>query len=185
MEPLVTAFVAALLGGWGDKTQAVAAMFAERGRKGLLVLALLLASLVNSLAAAFAGTLLRRELGLPVAGLLLAIALLFAGAAGLIGEKAKAPTRRGGAFFGPLAALVAAGWGDKTQYVVAALALYWNSFLPVAGAAWLGTLAVTLPAALGGESFTRAAPLRPVRYLFAALFLLAGAVVALNALHLV
>lgn len=184
MEPIVTAFVAAILGGWADKTQAVAAILAERFRPPAVAAALLLAVAVNSTAAAFAGTLLRREVTPYAASLLLAIALLFAGAAGLIGEKAKPPKARGGAFAGSLHALLAAGWGDKTQYLVAALATYYDSFAPVAAAAFAGTIVVTLPA-LGGADFHRAAPLKPLRILFAALFLIAGAIVLVRVLGLV
>jgi putative Ca2+/H+ antiporter (TMEM165/GDT1 family) len=185
LEPLLTAFVAALLGGWGDKTQGVAARLADRYRARALLPALVIAVAGNSLASAFAGTLLRREVTPNAATLLVAIALLFAGVAGLIGEKPKAPKERGGPFLASLAALLGAGWGDKTQYVVAALAAYWDSFLPVACAACAATLAVTLPAAAGGEAFARAAPLRSLRIVAAGLFLLAGVGVLVTALHLV
>jgi putative Ca2+/H+ antiporter (TMEM165/GDT1 family) len=185
LEPLLTAFAAALFGGWADKTQAVAAMLAGRYRSAAVLPALLIAAALNSLASAFAGTLLRREVTLHAAALLLAIALLFAGVAGLIGEAPKEPKRRGGAFLTSLAALAGAGWGDKTQYLVAALAAYYDSFLPVAAAAFCGTVAVALPAAAGGETFVRAAPLKPLRILFGALLILAGLAVLVNALRLV
>jgi putative Ca2+/H+ antiporter (TMEM165/GDT1 family) len=185
LEPLLTAFAAALLGGWADKSQRVAALLSARGRPGAVVAALLLATGVNSLASAFAGSLVRREVSPHAATLLLAVAFAFAGVAGLIGEAPKEPPRRGGPFLSALAAFVAAGWGDKTQYLVAALALYWNSFLPVAAAAWLASVAVCLPAAAGGEGFARAAPLKPLRILFALLFLAAAATILVSALGLV
>ena len=185
MEPLLTAFVAALLGGWADKSQRVAALLSARGRPGLVVAALLLAAAINSGVSAFAGSLLRREVGPHAATLLLAVALAYAGVAALIGEGSKEPTRRGGPFLSALAALLAAGWGDKTQYLIAALALYWNSFLPVAAAAWLAGVAVCLPAALGGETFVRTAPLKALRILFGLLFLVAGGAVAVSGLGLV
>jgi putative Ca2+/H+ antiporter (TMEM165/GDT1 family) len=185
LEPLLTAFVAALLAGWGDKTQAVAAMLSERYRPRAVLPALVIVVAANSLASAFAGTLLRLEVSANAAALLLTIALLFAGVAGLIGEKPKPPRTRGGPFLASLLALGGAGWGDKTQYVIAALAAYWNSFLPVAAAAFLGTLAVTLPAAAGGEAFARAAPLKSLRLIFGALFVLMGAAVLVTTLRLV
>jgi putative Ca2+/H+ antiporter (TMEM165/GDT1 family) len=185
LEPLLTAFAAALTGGWADKSQRVAALLRARSGAGMLVAALLLAAAVNSLVSALAGSLLRRELTSTAAALLLAIALAFAGIAGLIGEAPKPPKGRGGGFLAALVALLGAGWGDKTQYVVAALAAYYDSLLPVAAAAFAGTVAVTLPAAMGGEAFVRAAPMKALRFLFAALFLVAAAVVAVNALRLV
>jgi putative Ca2+/H+ antiporter (TMEM165/GDT1 family) len=185
LEPLLTAFAAALLGGWADKSQRVAAALSARGRPGAVVAALLLAAAVNSGASALAGSLLRREVSPHAATLLLAVALAFAGVAGLIGEDPKEPTRRRGPFLSALAALFAAGWGDKTQYLVAALALYWNSFLPVAAAAWAATVAICLPAAVGGDAFVRAAPLKALRILFGLLFLAAAAIVAVTGLGLV
>jgi putative Ca2+/H+ antiporter (TMEM165/GDT1 family) len=185
LEPLLTAFVAALLGGWADKTQRVGALLRARYGSAPVVAALVVAAAANSLASAFAGALLRRELTPTAAALLLAVALAFAGVAGLIGESPKPPRPRGGAFLSALAALLAAGWGDKTQYVVAALAAYYGSVGPVAAAAFLGTFAVALPGAIGGEAFVRAAPMTPLRLLFGIAFLVAGAVVAVNALRLV
>lgn len=185
MEPLLTAFAAALLGGWADKSQRVAALLRARSGAAPVVAALTLAVAVNSFASALAGSLLRRELTPTAAALLLAIALAFAGIAGLIGESPKPPKRRGGGFLTALVALLGAGWGDKTQYVVAALAAYYGSLLPVALAAFAGTVAVALPAAVGGDAFVRAAPMKPLRFLFAALFLVAAAIVAVNALRLV
>jgi putative Ca2+/H+ antiporter (TMEM165/GDT1 family) len=185
LEPLLTAFVAALLGGWADKSQRVAALLSARGRPGLVVAALLLAVAINCGVSAFAGSLLRREVGPHAATLLLAVALAYAGVAGLIGEGAKDPTRRGGPFLSALGGLLTAGWGDKTQYLIAALALYWNSFLPVAVAAWLASVAVCLPAAVGGETFVRKAPMKALRILFGLLFLGFGAGVAVAGLGLV
>lgn len=185
MEPILTAFVAALLAGWADKTQALAVLLRDRYRAAPVLAALLVAAAVNSVAAAFAGTLLRREVTPGAAALLLAIALLFAGVAGLLAEKPKALKPRGGALPTSLLSLLAAGWGDKTQYVVAALAAYWSSFAPVAAAAFVGTVAVALPGVIGGDAFARAAPVKLLRILFAALFLLAGGAVLVNTLDLV
>lgn len=185
MEALLTAFVAALLGGWADRTQKVAALLRARFTPAPVVAALVLAAAMNSAAAAFAGSLLRLEISLHAAALLLAVALAFAGVAGLIGEGAKPPRARGGPFIGSLVALTGAGWGDKTQYLTGALAAYYGSFVPVAAAAFVGTVAVALPAALAGEAFERTAHVRPLRILFAILFLVAGAAVLVNALGLV
>jgi putative Ca2+/H+ antiporter (TMEM165/GDT1 family) len=185
LEPLLTAFVAALLGGWADKTQSVAALLRQRFAAAPVVVALIAAAAVNSLAAAFAGTLLRLEVSLHAIALLLAVVLAFAGVAALIGESAKPPKARGGAWLGSLVALIGAGWGEKTQYLTAALAAYYGSLLPVAAAAFLGTVAVAMPAAIGGDAFQRAAPLKPLRIVFGLLFLIAGAIVVVNALGLV
>jgi putative Ca2+/H+ antiporter (TMEM165/GDT1 family) len=185
VEPLLTAFAAALLGGWADKTQAVAVMLAERYRGRAVLPALILAVAANSVASALGGSLLRLEISAHAAALLLAVALAFAGVAGLIGERAKQPTHRAGAFLTSLASLFAAGWGDKTQYLVAALAAYYGNVPLVAAGAFVGTLAVNLPAAVGGEAFTRAAPLKALRILFGLVFLIAAGVVIVNALRLV
>ena len=56
MEALVTAFVAALIAGWSDKTQLVTAMLAERARRPWLTVAgLILALAASNVIAAIAG----------------------------------------------------------------------------------------------------------------------------------
>jgi putative Ca2+/H+ antiporter (TMEM165/GDT1 family) len=186
VEPLLIAFAAALLGGWADKTQCVAAdLSARTGKPGTVAVALLIVVLANSVVAAVAGTLLRLEVSLHAAALLLAVALAFAGVAGLIGEAPKRPKERGGAFFTALLALAGAGWGDKTQYVIAALAAYYADAPLIAGGAFAGSVAVSLPAALAGAAFARSAPVKPLRIVFAAVFLIAAVIVTLNTLRLV
>jgi len=185
LEPLVTAFAAALLGGWADKSQRVGAMLRERYGTVTILSALALTAAANSLVAAYAGMALRREVTAGAAALLLAVALGFAGVAGLIGEAPKPPKPRGGGFLTSLVAFARAGWGDKTQYVVAALAAYYDTAFPVAAAAFAGTLVVVVPAAGGGDAFVRAVPMTALRILAASLFLATAAIVAVNALRLV
>ena len=54
MDALVTAFVAAALGEWGDKTQLIVAMLAaQSGRPGRVLIGLFLAALASSLVAGY------------------------------------------------------------------------------------------------------------------------------------
>src|SRR5688572_14075337 len=89
MDALVTAFVAAALGEWGDRTQLIVAMLAVRsGRPGRVLIGLFLAAVVSSLAAAYAGILIGSTITIRAMTLMVALALLFAGVSGLIRRKA-------------------------------------------------------------------------------------------------
>src|SRR4028119_950014 len=90
MEALLPAFIAALLGEWGDKTQLlVIALAARYGKPGQLLLGVALAALAGGLLASFAGTLINGTATLRAISLLVAVALLFAGVAAFI--RAKTP----------------------------------------------------------------------------------------------
>ncbi|HYD14750.1 MAG TPA: TMEM165/GDT1 family protein [Allosphingosinicella sp.] len=186
MEALVTAFVAALLAGWSDKTQLVTAMLAERTRRPLLVLAgLLLALAASNIIAAFAGAYIAGAINVRAQTLLLALALLFAGASGLIRRR---PPRQATLRLPLLTAFIlclATEMGDRTQFLTFALAGRFDSAPLAAAGATAGALAACLPALFLGEKLQTAVPLRAIRYAGAALFLIAGFIAAVNALRLV
>src|SRR5688572_14524183 len=85
MDALVTAFVAAALAEWGDRTQLLVALLAARsGRPGTVLIGLLVAAIVSNAVAAFAGTVIAATITIRAMTLLVALALLFSGVAGLI-----------------------------------------------------------------------------------------------------
>jgi putative Ca2+/H+ antiporter (TMEM165/GDT1 family) len=185
MEALVTSFVAALLASWSDKTQLVVAMQAERTQRPLLVLTgLVLALAASNLVAAIAGAYIADAINVRAQTLLLALALLFAGASGLIRRRPpKAATIRW-----PILTVfilcLATEMGDRTQFLTFALAGRFDSIPFAAAGATAGALAACLPALFLGERLRTAVPLRAIRYAGAALFLIAGFVAAVQALQL-
>ena len=186
MDALLTAFVAAALAEWGDKTQLVVAMLAATTRRPATVFAgLFLAALASNAAAAIAGIHIADTITIRAMTLMVALALLFAGASGLLRRKPPppAPPRRL-LLASAVILLLAAEFGDRTQFLTFALAGRFDSAPLAAAGATAGTLAACLPAALLGDRLATAVPLRAIRYSVAALFLIAGFVVAVQALQL-
>ena len=186
MDVLVPAFIAAGIAEWGDKTQLlVAFLVARSARAGTVFLGLVLAALLSSAAAAYAGDLVAATIPPRAAGLILAIALLFAGLAGLIMRR----TPRLGSERVPLLAAtiilcLAAELGDRTQFLTFGFAARFDSPALAAAGSAAGIIAAALPALALGPAIRTALPMRALRWIGAALFLGAGFVVAIYSLGL-
>lgn len=186
MDALVTAFVAAFLAGWGDPTQRVTASLSAHSRRpGLVMLGLAVAIIASSVVAAAAGLLIAGTVPPRAMSLMVALALLYGGVAGLI--------RRGAPSLGSMtlptvlvAAILclAAEMGERAQFFTFALAGRFDSLPLAAAGATVGTLGACLPAALLGDRFDTIVPIRIIRYIVAGLFLIAGFIVAVQALQL-
>ena len=185
MEALVTSFVAALIAGWSDKTQSVTAMLAETAKRPWLVLGgLFLALAASNIVAGIAGVYIAQAINVRAQTLLLALALLFAGASALIRRR---PPKAATAKLPLLTAFIlclAAEMGDRTQFLTFALAGRYDSAPFAAAGATAVALAACLPALVLGEALRKATPFRVLRYVGAALFLIAGFIVAVQALRL-
>lgn len=185
MDVLVISFVAALLAAWSDKTQLVTAMLAERTQRPLLVLAgLFLALAASNIVAAIAGIYVGHLINPRAATLLTALALLFAGASGLIRRRSPKPATMRLPLLTAFILCLAAEMGDRTQFLTFALAGRFDSAPFAAAGATAGALAACLPAFVLGERLQTATPFRVLRYVGAALFLVTGFVVAVQALRL-
>lgn len=186
MDAILTAFVAAGLAEWGDKTQLLVALLAARsGRPAIVFAALFVAVLLSNVMAALAGLYIAETITLRALSFLLALALLFAGAAGLVVRRApNAGSLRLPLFAAAAILLLAAEFGDRTQFLTFALAGRFGSAPLAAAGATAGTLVACLPALLLAGQFQKKAPIRAIRYPVAAAFLLIGFAVAMNALRL-
>jgi putative Ca2+/H+ antiporter (TMEM165/GDT1 family) len=185
MEALVTSFVAAMLAGWTDKTQRVTGMLAETTKRPLLVLVgLALALAASNIIAAIAGHYIAQTINVRAQTLLLALALLFAGASGLIRRRPPRPATMRLPLLTAFILCLATEMGDRTQFLTFALAGRFDSIPFAAAGATAGALAACLPALIMGEKLEQAAPMRAIRYTGAALFLMAGFIAAVQALQL-
>jgi len=186
MDALVTAFVAAGLGEWGDRTQLLVALLAARsGRPATILAGLFVAALLSNAVAAFAGTLIAGTITIRAMTLLVAVALLFSGVAGLI--RRSPPSTEMGRTPLLLAAMLlclAAELGDRTQFLTFALAGRFDAPALAAAGATAGMVAAAVPAALLGDRLASVVPVRAIRFGGAVLFLLVGFVVAINALQI-
>ncbi len=187
MDALVASFVAAFLGEWGDRTQLLLVLLAARtGRPGAAFAGIELAVLAANVLAGFAGGALVGFISIRATELLLALALLLAGLAGLLQRRASDP----GSLRLPLIAVafiiaLAAQVTDRTPFITFALAARFDAPLLAAAGATVGALAACIPAALLGDTLGKTVPIRAIRLLGAALFVLAGLATGLNALRLV
>jgi putative Ca2+/H+ antiporter (TMEM165/GDT1 family) len=186
MDALVTAFVAASLAEWGDKSQLLVALLAARSqRPGLVLSGALAAAILGSAAAGFAGMLIGGTITIRAMSLMVALALLFAGVAGLVRRgKPSIGSARMPVIVAAAILCLAAQMGDRTQFITFALAGRFDSPALAAAGASAGILAAAVPAALLGRKFPSAVPVRAVRIGGAFLFLITGFVVAMKALQL-
>lgn len=183
MDAILPAFLAALLGQWGERTQLLATRF-ERGPPVFAGIAV--AALTNSLISAFAGSAAAELVTFSAVTLMLALALLFAGLASLRPKPAAQAGAAGGkAFLSSAAGFLVAGFGDKTQFLTFAISAHSGSPALAAAGAAAGIVAGAAPAILLGRSFERIMPVRGIRIAAAILFLLGGGIAALIALRLV
>jgi Ca2+/H+ antiporter, TMEM165/GDT1 family len=187
MDALLTTFVAAALAEWGDRTQLFVIVLAARfARPGAILAGLAFAALANSLIAAYGGFLINDLVPTRALSLLVALALLLAGAGSLIRRNPPdiAARWRTGAFLTAAASLFLLEFGDKTQFLTFALAARFDSVALAAAGATAGILAANAPAALLGKAFGDTVPIKPLRWAIAALLILTGLVVAVKALEL-
>ena len=171
-----------------EKTPWLAAIFADRFRRpALVVLAAVLALVFNYAIGVAAGLAVAALLTPEARLLLLALALVLAGAG--TGFRFRRPDAlegwRTGPAFTSIAGLAIMAFGDRMQFVVAALAA--RSSLPWAAmvGAVIGGTAVNMVAVALGEAAWLRLPLQALRIAAAAILLIAGVVIGLNALRLI
>ena len=189
MDALLTTFIAAALAEFGDKTQLlVIALAARYGKLAPVIAGVAAAALANNIVAVLGASLVVGFVTLRAASLLVALALLFAGVAGLMRPKSPddmGSTWRTGAFLTTAGCFFLLEFGDKTQFVTFALAAQFHAFALAAAGATVGVVAANLPAAALAARAPALLRLERVRLVASVLFLLVGAVVGLSALRLV
>jgi Ca2+/H+ antiporter, TMEM165/GDT1 family len=188
MDALMAALVLGALVQIGDRTPWLAAILAERFRRpGIVLAAAGLALAVNNAVGVVGGMLVAGLLAPHAKLLLLSMALLLAGLS--TGLRGKAPDRltnwRLGAFGTSALGLAILAFGDRMQFVTAALAARGTVPWLAAVGATLGALAVCAPAILIGERRWTALPWLPVRIGAGAVLMVAGVWTGLSALRLI
>ena len=188
MDALLTTFLAALLAEVGDKTQLLVLALAVRYRRPLpVLLGVAVGALANSMLAAAGGVLVHGFITLRAISLLVAIALVLAGVGAFFRQKDESDmgsTWKTGPFLTTAACFFLLEFGDKTQFLTAALAAQYNALAFAAAGGAAGIIAANAPVAFLAERTQAAIPLKPIRIGISALFLLAGFIVAINALRL-
>ena len=183
----MAALVAALLTQTSDRTPWAAAMLGDRYRhKGGVAAAAILALAAGNALGVAGGIVVAPLLSPNARDLLLALALFSGGITALWPPKPpKVRDWRIGAFAGSLWSLGLLGFGDRMQFMTAALAARSDTPALAAVGATLGALAVVIPTILLGERKLRTLPVAALRIGAAALLTVAGAVQGLAALRLI
>lgn len=183
----MAALVAALFTQASDRTPWSAALLGDRyARKGMVIAATALALAFGNALGVVGGVIVAPLLSPNARDLLLAFALLSAGASGCWPPKPpKVRDWRLGAFGSSLVAIGLLGFGDRTQFITAALAARSTTPALAAVGATLGAMVVLAPAILLGTRGLRKVPTTALRLGSAALLLLFGAVQGLGALRLI
>lgn len=178
MEAVLTSVVVVAIAEIGDKTQLLAILLATRFRKPVPIIAgILVATLANHFLAALVGS--------KVAMLFDGVWFRYLVAASFIGmaiwtlipdkiDPSEAGPSRFGAFLTTCSAFFLVEMGDKTQIATIALGAQFHDVVAVAAGTTLGMMLANVPAVLFGNEITKRVPLRIVRLVAAALFLIIG-----------
>ncbi|MDB5682409.1 MAG: hypothetical protein JWM38_828 [Sphingomonas bacterium] len=187
MDGLLPALLAVALAEVGDKTQLLAILLAVRfGRPAPILAGIAVAALANSLIAAIGGALVAGMVPFRAITLMLAVALLSAGAGSLMRQK---PPKVGiydrlGPFAASAVAFFILEFGDKSQFLTFAVAARAQVPMLAAAGATIGILLASVPAVMLGDALPRTVPIRVIRVGIGILFVVIGVIVGLGALRL-
>lgn len=163
----------------GDKTQLLALVLACRFRQPMpIVLGMLVATLANHAAAAFAGNWITQAIDPAVMRWLLGASFLGVAVWALIPDKLDDEpklSKLAGPFLTTLIAFFLVEIGDKTQIATVGLAIRFDSLLSVVAGTTLGMAIANGPVIFFGEALARQFPLRLVRICAATAFAVLGA----------
>lgn len=178
MDAFLTSTAVVALAEIGDKTMLLAILLAARFRKPMpIILGILVATLANHGLAAL--------LGRSVADLFENDAFRYAVGAGFVAmalwtlvpdqlDDLEAKPARHGAFLTTLVAFFIVEIGDKTQVATVALGAQFDSVMAVTAGTTLGMMLANVPAVYLGQRIVDVVPLKVVRAIAAALFLVIG-----------
>jgi putative Ca2+/H+ antiporter (TMEM165/GDT1 family) len=183
MEALFISAGVVALAEIGDKTQLLAILLAVRFRAPVpIILGILGATIVNHTLAAILGTYIGAWLGENLSAIL-AVSFLAMGIWTLLPDKLDNEPRlfeKFGAFGATLISFFLIEMGDKTQLATMALAARFNDVILVAMGTTLGMMIADVPAVYLGDIVANRIPLKLVRTIAAAIFIVLGAVAAVD-----
>ncbi|WEJ99103.1 MAG: TMEM165/GDT1 family protein [Candidatus Sphingomonas phytovorans] len=184
----MAAFVAAILAQASDRTPWLTAILSTRfARPGAVIAGTAIALAIINAIGAIGGAIIGPRMVPNAQTLLLALALILGGGSALF--PIKPPDRlsgwRIGAFLTSLFGVAILGFGDRTQFITAALAARSPTPALAAVGATIGAIVVNIAAILIGEEARRKLPLAAIRITIGILFLIVGAILGFSALRLI
>jgi Ca2+/H+ antiporter, TMEM165/GDT1 family len=186
MEAFLVSTGVVALAEIGDKTQLLALVLAARFRKPVpIILGILVATLANHALAGAVGSWVAATVGPNLMRWILGASFIAMAAWILVPDKVDEvddQPPRWGVFGTTLVAFFLLEMGDKTQIATIALAAKYSSLVAVVAGTTVGMMLANVPAVLLGEVAARKLPLKLVRGIAAALFLVMGLAVLLSGL---
>lgn len=184
----MAAFVAAILAQASDRTPWLTGILSTRfARPGAVIAGTAIALAIINAIGAIGGAIIGPRMVPNAQTLLLALALILGGGSALF--PIKPPDRlsgwRIGAFLTSLFGVAILGFGDRTQFITAALAARSPTPALAAVGATIGAIVVNVAAILIGEEARGKLPLAPIRITIGILFLVVGAILGFSALRLI
>ena len=178
METFLISLSTVAIAEMGDRTQLLSLMLAARFRRPWPILAgVLCATVANHAVAAFIGQRIGRALTPQVLDAAVGVSMILMALWSLkpdsLDEASTGGTRRG-AFLATLVTFFIAEIGDKTQIATVALAAAYSNLLAVIAGTTTGMLLANAPVVFFGKAFSTRLPLKAIRYLASALFLVLG-----------
>lgn len=178
MEPFFISTVAIASTEFGDKTQLLALLLATRFKKPVpIILGIFFATLFNHAIAAFCGEWIGQHLNGVMLHALLAIFFIL-GAIWVLKPDRIDPTKENhtnkSVFLTTVIAFFLAEMGDKTQIATALMAAQFQTLVPVILGTTLGILLVNVPVVILGDKIMSYIPIKIIRFISAAIFLLLG-----------
>jgi putative Ca2+/H+ antiporter (TMEM165/GDT1 family) len=187
MESLLITFLSVLLAECGDRPQLLSAAFAVRfGRDRPVLIAVGLASLINCLLAAIAGSQINGWISEDPVQLFTGLAY-FSGGIAMLSRRRSVDLLKSwktGPFLTAFLGIFILQFGDKGQFIVLANAANGEAWWLSAAGGWLGAMLAIVPAILFKEKLVQALPIVLIRRISGILFLLYGAFLAFKAWHL-
>lgn len=184
MEAFLVSLGIVAVGEIGDKTQLLAMLLATRYRKPVpIILGILVATLANHTLAAWIGAEVAAWVG-PTAMRWILAGTFFAMAAWcLVPDKVDDRPKtidNAGAFIATAVAFFLVEIGDKTQIATIALAARFQNLPAVIAGTTTGMMLADVPAVLFGELVSKKVPLKLMRAIAAASFVVLGGLALLN-----
>jgi Ca2+/H+ antiporter, TMEM165/GDT1 family len=188
MDALLNSLIAVLLAEMGDRTQILAAVLAIRfGNNRAVIGGLALATAINCVLAATAGSLIDGWISQEPVRLFTALSFVFAGIAMLSKRKKVNILARwkNGALFTSTFGLLILEFGDKSQFLILAQAANTPHWGLAALGGWIGIMIACVPAILMREKLAEMLPIKNIRIAGGIALLLWGTYMMLGAFKLV
>ena len=185
MEALLTSIVLVAVAEIGDKTQLLSFVLAARLRKPWPIIGgILLATLANHALAGWVGILLAGWMPPTTLAWIVGLSFIAFGLWALHPDSLDDSPRlhRAGVFVTSFMAFFVTEMGDKTQFATVALAARFDSLALVVIGTTIGMMLANVPAVWIGEKLAPRLPLKAVRLVAAALFMLIGALTLWSAM---